>query len=440
MKKIITISVAFVLCASVSAEKLQILKCSEDGIPGVTEPQLLGLGISSDGKYVCGTIEQASGIFIANCQTGEVKYKVPEGGEGAELRNVDNEGFGVGYADSGITYSFATDEMNAFVVPEGIKFLLAEDLTDDGATIVGSYIVSGYSTLGAYLRNGSWSQLPLPTDAELGGYVDKVRMESSAKFISGDGKVILGNLGGIALPLLWKADDNGGYEVDFFPERFVKTKDEDLNDDEKVPSSISGMHICLSNNGRYVAMTGLYRNPVSQMAMSIPVVYDTETKEIKLYDEIQEVDEMGLGLFPTAIADDGTFIGTIGDPYATAGAFIMKAGQTQAETFLNAFPEFYEVLGESDLYGFNTPQGITADGSKIVGQTFYSDDYFEGDSPAYWVTYVIDLGNDTAVGELSASSCQESIFSIDGRPIDRMTKGLNIVRKSDGSVLKILKK
>ncbi|MDE5996624.1 MAG: hypothetical protein K2G77_00265, partial [Muribaculaceae bacterium] len=304
-----------------------------------------------------------------------------------------------------------------------------------------------FDTMAAYsIDNEAWIHLPMPSDAELGDLKQFISNMSGAKFISGDGKVILGHLGSFTYPIVWTRNEGGEYISDFFPVRYVKTAEEDRYDDSKPLYSISGMYTCMSHSGKYVATIGLIANDDNTDTRVVPVVYNTEDKTIKIYGDKQNVDEMNLGLFPRAIADDGTFVGTISEPSNPAGnfgAFIMKAGEEQAELYIEAFPAFNELLGESDYLGQNTPTGISADGKYILGYTFYSDDFdAASDAPAYYLTYVIDTGSESEVDEISAGKVdfKEAVFSIDGRRMRYITKGLNIVRNADGSVSKILKK
>lgn len=442
MKKFFTLSVAFAICASISAESVKIFRISEDGIPGTTEPELYGLAISPNGNFFCGVLTEGAGIFIGDSRSGEIKYKVFESEQGGELRAIDNNGVAIGFENYGITYSFASNDLFEIETPDTVKTFLGEGLTADGGFIVGSFSSTSFSTIAACKKiEGDWNILPLPTDEQLGNYAGKVRMESSAKRVSADGKYILGNIGGFSVPILWVRNDNGEYEVDFFPQRFVKLEEKDIPDESKPLYAISGMYgSSMSDNGRYVTMLALMKD-ADDYDINVPVVYDTHTKEIKIYNEIQEIDGNGYGLYPTAIANDGTFIGTVGMPiHGSAGSFIMKAGSTTAESFLEAFPEFYEKLGETDMFGFNVPTGISADGSKILGYTFYADDFYSTEGDAYYETYMIDLSTDNAVGEIpSAPVSSESIYSIDGRRLKSLTKGINIVRNPDGTTTKILK-
>ena len=65
MKKTFTLFLGLALCSSINAQTIKFLTLGI-GIPGFDEPQLMGQGISPDGKYVCGSIEMGSGYFIAD--------------------------------------------------------------------------------------------------------------------------------------------------------------------------------------------------------------------------------------------------------------------------------------------------------------------------------------------------------------------------------------
>lgn len=446
MKKIFTISVACALCTTLNAETIKVLTIQpSEEIPEMQAPYIsvMGLTLSANGDYVGGVLEQGLGLFVADARTGEVKYKLTP--DGAELRNIDNNGLAIGVNDAtgGVTYDFTTGAVTTICAPEEYKYFLGEALTNDGSTLFGSCVGTGFATYAYYTNDGKdWKSLPYPTDEQLGAYANRVRKESAVKQASGDGKVLLGNLGGFAIPTLWVMNDKGEYEVDFFPARFVKLTEEDRNDTTKPLYAISGMYgYLLSNNGRYVIMIGLDDDPNTGKGYGVPAIYDTVTKELKIFSEPQEIDDRGTGLYPTAIADDGTFIGTIGTPYHNSfGSFIWKAGEPQAELLITAFPEFGVLFGDSDYYGYNMPTGISADGSTIMGYTYYSDDYYDESSPAFYTTYIIDCGEDNAVDAIETEGSVDAIYSIDGRSLNTLSKGINIVRQANGKVKKILKR
>lgn len=440
MKKIFTIGVAVALSVSAYAEGLKVL-CPGSDISDSMLNQLYGEAISADGRYVCGNVNFGEGVFVADAFTGDVRFVYPETDEdGCELRGVSNTGLGIGYAIDGVTYSFATEQVAILEGPAGTRGILGEGVTNDGSLLVGSILEK--STNAAYSKNGNeWTKLPLPAESEMLLLYNKLPAASAAKKVSGDGKVILGFIGDFGVPCIWTLNDKGEYEPDLFPIRYLKLNKNDLNNDERPLSGLSAHFLSLSNNGRYAAMLGLIPKGDDNYS-HVPIVYDTQEKTLKVYSEAQEIDEDNQGLYPSAIADDGTFIGTIDQPYFySCGSFIMKAGETQAEMFINIFPEFNERYGTPDILGFNVPTGISADGRYIVGYVFYSDDYNNLNTPAYYETYIIDRGETSAVDQVAtAEEAAEAIFSIDGRCLREMTKGINIIRNADGSVKKILKK
>lgn len=438
MKNFFTVCLAVALGASVYADEIKILSIDPSVDNSMNYP-LYGEAISADGKYVCGAVGLGDGVFVADAFSGEVKYQFPEIDEdGCELRGVNNAGLGIGYAINGITFSFAKDDIADLGVPKNTRGILGEGITNDGNILVGSILEN--FTKAAFSKNGAeWTKLPLPPNEEMLLLYAKVPEASAAKKVSGDGKVILGFIADFGVPCIWTMNDKGEYVPDLFPIRYLKFGENDLYNDERPLVGLSAHFLSLSNNGRYAAMLGLI--PKDGKEYKVAVVYDTQEKSLKVYPEPQEIDEVGMGLYPSAIADDGTFIGTVGTPYfSSRGSFIMKAGQTQAELFIDAFPNFYERYGASDLYGFNVPTGISADGRYILCYTFYSDDYDDPDTPAYYETYIIDRGEGASVNQVTISNNDESIYSIDGRSLREMTKGINIIRNSDGSVRKVLKK
>ncbi|MDE6511288.1 MAG: hypothetical protein K2L00_04235, partial [Muribaculaceae bacterium] len=359
----------------------------------------------------------------------------------AELRNIDNTGLAIGYSGPyATTYRFDSGMFSYLDIPEDANGVIGEALTNDGSLLVGS--VSSSRSKAAYCKDGEWMRLPMPPEEEVLKLLKTMPETSSAKLVSGDGKVIFGYIGSFQIPCIWMLNDKGEYVPDLFPVRFLKLNEEDLNDDEKPLIGVSAFYLGLSNNGRYACLLGI--TPHGETGeMNVPIVYDTETKSLHSYLEYQDIDPISTGLYPIAISDDGTFIGTVGMPYfGSIGSFIMKSGETQAELFTDAFPEFNERYGESDQHGFNMCSGISADGRYISGYTYYSDDYNNTETPAYYESYVLDRGVGTVgvSGPAVDHDGSETIYSIDGRSLRSMAKGINIVRNADGSVSKVIKK
>lgn len=447
MKKFFSFLLAGAMSLPVMADSVQLIKVTPDGIPGIDEPMLMSMGISPDGSYICGTLD-GFGIFIANRQTGEVKYKLIEvENEDAQLRHVSNTGLGVGVADDGIIYSFNTDEFTLIDPPSDARYVLAEDITSTGDFMVGTLVglLSG-GTIGAYSETGeTWTRLPMPGKEDMAGLEKLLEFGTAAKFVSDDRKVIVGHVGSFGLPIAWRMNDKGEYELDTLFLKYMKRTASDIDNPDKPLMAVSAMYYCMSSNGRYVAALGFIPTGYEDETLSVPVVYDMMEKQLKIYDEEQFYGEFSGALYPRSITDDGTFIGTVGMPnFSSEGAFIMKAGETQAQLFRDVFPAFDSIFGEGDSLGFSIPAAISADGRYITGFVYYSEDYFDSYTPAYYQSFIIDtLGDASAVETVSSGFSipqTESVYSIDGRRLDRLTDGINIVRSSDGTVRKVLKK
>ena len=88
------------------------------------------------------------------------------------------------------------------------------------------------------------------------------------------------------------------------------------------------------------------------------------------------------------------------------------------------------------------PTAISADGRYISGYAYYATDWFD-DSPAYYVTYIIDTKGGAGVDEISAGAVDATpvaIYTLDGKRVNEMTKGINIIRMSDGTTRKVIRK
>lgn len=437
MKKIFTSLLGLALCATVNAQSLRILSPGL-GTPGIDEPQLMGLSISPDGRYVCGSIEMGTGYFVADIVNNTYSIEVSEDPEGAELRHVDNNGVAIGFNGPGVTYSIDGVETVLKVPSEDYKYILGEAISNDGSVMVGSLVAKGYATDAAYCKDGGdWKLLPQGTEEQLGEYAGE---GSAAKYISGDGKVILGYVGSFGPAVLWIMNDEGEYELDPLFTRYTILNDEDMAAGEKQLLGLTAT--ALSNNGKYAAFLGILLD--GEDIRYVPVVYDIENQSLKIYSEPQEIDIYGTGLMPSAIADDGTFVGIIGDQplFRCAGSFIWKAGEADAENLYEAYPCYGEAFVISDSMGYCVPTGISADGRYIMGYGYYCEDFYDDEAIPYFATYVIDTEITTGIEKpaTATNATPEAFYTIDGKRLDRMAKGLNIVRMSDGTVRKVMNK
>lgn len=457
MNKFLTFSLAIAFCASAYAEDLTVFSYTMENAQ--YDVPMMGLGISPNGDYVCGALENGVGIFVAQRESGDVKLMIPSGEEGGQLRHIDNNGEAIGFysrledendetsksLDMGVTFSFDTGEAEELLPPDTSRYVMGECLTADGSIIFGNLIIQSFSSRAAYSTNRiDWEFLPVPSEEELGSEMWKALHEGdcAVKNVSADGNVVLGHLGSFAMPIIWIKNSEGKYEYDLFPMKYLKMTDEDTENTDKPLYSISAQYLNLSPNGRYASMLGLIEGKMQDGGRSVPVIYDTVNKEIIIYSEKQEIDEEHVGLYPSAIADNGTFIGTIGQPYfASFGSFIMEEGKQQAVLYKDVFPAYNEKFGRSDALGFNMPTAISANSRYILGYTFFDTDPDDPEARAYYVTYIIDRGEAVGVNEIASENAQpltEVIYTIDGKCVEKPVKGINIVRKSDGTVNKIM--
>lgn len=447
MKKTFTLSLAVALAASIYADEVKTFSFGM-GTPGVDEPTFCGLGLSGNGKYFCGAFDQGIGIVIGNTETGELKYKMC-GDSGGELRHINNNGIAVGMdsseeiADYGMTYSFANDETDILMPPAGVKYIMGEGITDDNKIIAGTLITPTATKAAYQVDGGEWIYLPYPSEEEIGSLASILHKGewSGINNISSDGSIIYGYIGNFVLPCLWVRNAQGGYDCDFFAGKYIKKVEADRDNPEKPLYSMSAYYgLSLSNDGRYACMIGLMMNEKEEY-FSVPCVYDTANKTLKVYEGIQEIDVNGDGLYPMGISNYGTIIGSIGKPYfGSTGCFIWRAGEDAPQKFSEAFPNFYEKLGAGEDIGLNMPTGISADGSKILGYIWATQDDFS--NTGYWLTYLIERDDLSGVNEIAAEEGEavvQGIYSIDGKKLNTLQKGINIVRMSDGSARKILK-
>ncbi|MDE6638465.1 MAG: hypothetical protein K2K32_09570 [Muribaculaceae bacterium] len=433
MKKIFTCLLSLAFCVSLGAEEFKTLSFGQ-GIPGMDEPEMSGFGISPNGRYVCGMVDFGEGVFVMDLETGVYNFEYVSD---SELHNINNDGIGIGYlGDLGVTYSWNGEIVEQKTAGENCKYILAEDLTNDGSVKVGTFVTSGFETFGAYsVNDGDWTRLPaLPSDTP-----EENDQESMATGVSGDGKYIIGYVDNFGPIIVWTRNEDGSYEPEALYKRYCAPNKSEL--DKKPLVNLTAQAI--SNNGLYIlcaASKVVVDEDGEETQLNFPAVFNTATQELKLYDEPQNIDTENKGLTGSAIADDGTFVGIIGYMMSSSdyGCFIMKAGETQAQLFLDVFPKYKEKFEISDIVGNSIPTDISADGRYILGYAYYSDDTYGG--PAYSVTYIIDRGEiENAVCAIESQPVSEEIYSLDGVRLSELKKGVNIIRLSAGSVRKVIR-
>jgi len=418
----------------------QTLTTISTGKPLGEEPMYNVLSISRNGKYVCGTTFDYA-MFTCDWKSGTIFLNAADGETGAELRHVSDNGVAIGFnEDLGVLFDAEGKRTDLSAVPEGYKYFLGEDITADGTLKIGELMSNAWSAQAAYTKDGKeWTLLPAPTDEQAGYQIDGI---SEAKYVSGDGKVIAGSAGNFGPAVLWYQNADGNYTLDAICEKYFDATGEGTN------PFIQFFPYAISGNGKYLLLQVADNDGSgSRNITMLPAVYNTETKEVKVYRN-QELSADGMNLTPCAIADDGTIIGYIGDVYLRMGTFIIKSGEEQAKTFQQAFPNLAEQFTIYDQTSMHTPVGISADGRYITG---YGVNLINMTDPGTGETYetqvfesyVLDTqstGSSISTVDTGVKNSAPEYYSVDGRKLNGPEKGLNIMKYGDGTTRKVIVK
>ncbi len=437
MKKVLLSGLLITAAATMSAQTNSAI--ADDGTHGYLE----ALAISPAGKYVCGTTTGAS-MFLHDLTTKKTIFKdgpTDESGDAidSELRQVNDNGLSVGYwASTPMTIDKDGTETALEEYGEEGYETTAFAISADGKTIVGAAFLD-YSVPLVWI-NGKLSKLPMPTDDEAGYTVNG----AVAKFISGDGKVIVGygedDMASMPL-LVWTLQDDGTYAYDVVSKDYFEPGYGELPYYLFSPEDIS-------DNGRYIGLY-LQRNPdVINGEEYGESDYDEGTGQFGVYD-LQEGKlsviipdgnngiEKGSDMSPCDIANDGSVVGYVGSLWgAEATPFIYTPSKGQPTTFANAFEG---VTDFSSKYSFCVPTNISADCKYITGYA-----YVEADN--VYESFVLDVdGNSDGISSASADSATGNAaivarFALDGKRISAPQHGVNLVKRANGRVQKVLVK
>ena len=128
--------------------------------------------------------------------------------------------------------------------------------------------------------------------------------------------------------------------------------------------------------------------------------------------------------------------------------FIWKAGESDIQRLATAFPGATR-LADYDEGFFNTPCAISADGRYIAGFAHISPE--DPNEDEYYLSWVLDTQDPDAAGSATAVAPIvvkdkdkvakiKALYSLDGARRNTLSKGINILRMSDGKSLKKLVK
>lgn len=277
-------------------------------------------------------------------------------------------------------------------------------------------------------KDGKIEYLPEPTTEEMGFNVNG----TSANFCSDDASVIAGYIADDLLtrPLIvWRLQDDGTYKCDPVCKDFFGRYEENT---EKPYFNFKAANI--SRNGKYAGVVVSDDGAVSYMAR-----LDLDTKQIEAFvPDGSGTVAAGTGSEVGGVADDGTIAGWYQTSMALAPysrrACMWYPG-SEEPVMLSAEYD-YDKLDEYDQAGYNLLYDITPDGKRGVGLAYNLDYEYE--------TYVIDFKDGTSgisrATTQAGSDVETARYTIGGARISTPVKGLNIVKKADGSVMKVMVK
>ncbi|MDO4159812.1 MAG: hypothetical protein Q4D41_05105 [Prevotellaceae bacterium] len=414
MKKILlTFAAMLSFSATTLAQSITILENQvvvEDGYE--YEVGKMALAISPDSKYVCGSTDSYQG-FIINWKDNDTKYLEPE--EGCELRSVSNTGVAAGY-DGSCAITFDVDGTKTVLSDTG----MANAITSDGTLVVGNLLENSWYQKACYWKNGELTMLPEPTAEEVGFNVNG----AAAYYVSADGSVIVGYVVDdmSSYPAVaWILGEDGTYTVNPICKGYFTAdmEDETIPYVEFRPSGVSA-------DGKYVALSVRTTGYCSNMGR-----YNLETNTLEVADF--ELNYM-LNFTTSGIANDGTMVGYCEDwSEGLMYGFIWKAGEASYAKLSSEYPDFTN-LAAYDTAG-HIPTFISPDGNYIVGWGYNPETY-------YCESYVLDRNLATGINTVSDNKEVKEVarYTIDGAKISTPTKGLNIVKMSDGTTKKVIVK
>ena len=393
--------------------------------------EFMSKAISPNKRYIAGCvsdyINMSYGVMIYDLQTDTYSIAPDADFMGSSLDAVTDDGVAVGYNGPAVKYSIS-GETTALDTPEGYG-AKAMAVSDDASVVAGEYYsLSDYQAHACVWVDDEFTPLPEPTAEEAGISVEG----SEALYINSDGSLIVGtlvdNLSTGAF-VAWRLQEDGSYVCDMIYKDYY----DPMGVDPERPYT-QFTPTGLSRNGRYAAMM------VGQMStMQYMARYDMETGELKTYvpDGSGDIPENTL-IEPGGVTNDGSVLCTImlGSVWSTVmNGGIWYDGAEYPVIISSLSPEL-GALAELDSYGGYQPTGITPDGTCITGYGFDADYAYN--------SYVINLENvSTGITKAEAeaeNSAEVARYTLDGRLVSAPVKGVNIVKRADGSTTKVIVK
>lgn len=424
---------------------------AQNGITELPDADHNGLMItvmSPDGKFVAGSNSATYGGFIFNLENDQmVNFDV----NAAEDENVDvdlqikaiaNSGLAVGWNGPASTFDFSTQKCTTYGATDQYLF---NGISPSANYIVGArYDGDQPEGTPCVFQNGSPVDLPLPSNSFL-GYESA---GAAALSVADNGTVSGYFVDDMATrpATTWALLNDG---ATFFPYPISRPYFAPTAESSKPYAMFSCDQTTMSPNGKWLVIN--YEKYVGDGSVIGTARYNLQTDEVEFFtpnEEDERFAEVGAEVYGFGIADDGTVVGFYGGAYGPRVGFLWKAGETDIQRLATAFPGATRLADYDEGY-FNTPSAISADGRYIAGFAYISPE--DQDEDEYYLSWVLDTqdpdaaGSSTAVAPIVVKDKDKvakikALYSLDGARRNSLSKGINILRMSDGKSLKKLVK
>lgn len=424
---------------------------AQNGITELPDTDHNGLMItvmSPDGKFVAGSNSSTYGGFIFNLENDQiVNFDVNP----AEDENVDvdlqikaiaNSGLAVGWNGPASTFDFSTQKCTTYGATDQYLF---NGISPSANYIVGArYDGDQPEGTPCVFQNGSPVDLPLPSNSFL-GYESA---GAAALSVADNGTVSGYFVDDMATrpATTWALLNDG---ATFFPYPISRPYFAPTAESTKPYAMFSCDQTTMSPNGKWLVIN--YEKYVGDGSIIGTARYNLQTDEVEFFtpdEEDERFAEVGAEVYGFGIADDGTVVGFYGGAYGPRVGFLWKAGESDIQRLATAFPGATRLADYDEGY-FNTPSAISADGRYIAGFAYISPE--DQDEDEYYLSWVLDTqdpdaaGSSTAVAPIVVKDKDKvakikALYSVDGARRNSLSKGINILRMSDGKSIKKLVK
>lgn len=404
-------------------------------LPDADHNGLMITAMSPNAKYVAGSNASTFGAFIFDLENDKiVNFDVnlsddPDADVDLQIKAIANNGLAVGWNGPASTFDFSTQKCTTYGATDQYLF---NGISPSGGYIVGARY-DGAQTEGTpcIFHDGTPRDLPFPSNSFLG-----YESAGAAALSVADNATISGYfVDDMATrpATTWALLNDGST---FFPYPVSRPYFAATAQSAKPYAMFSCDQTTMSPNGKWLIIN--YEKFLGDNgSLKSTARYNLQTDEVEFFtpnDDDERFAEVGAEVY--------------GGAYGPRVGFIWKAGESDIQRLATAFPGATRLADYDEDY-FNTPCAISADGRYIAGFAYISPE--DQDEDEYYLSWVLDTQDPDAAGSATAVAPIvvkdkdkvakiKALYSLDGARRNTLSKGINILRMSDGKSLKKLVK